>query len=88
MQLVAEKGDVVSSSMTLSVFCDGGALGPYAQCPVATMGLPRRGTLPGTSNEPPGMRQEAASGRARRLSLFSHQGIPLWGSQPYRRTCS
>lgn len=73
--------------MTLSLFCDGGALGPHAQCPVATTGLPRRGTLPGTSNEPLGTRQEAASGHARRVSLFSHQGITLWGSQPDRKTC-
>lgn len=85
---MAEKGDVVSSSMTLSLFCDGGALGPHAQCPMATMSLPRRGTLPGTSNEPPGTRQEAASGHPRRVSLFSPQGIQRWGSQPDRRTCS
>lgn len=85
---MAEKGDVVSSSMTLSLFCDGGALGTHAQRPMATTGLPRRGTLPGTSNEPPGMKQEAASGHARSASLFSHQGLPLWGSQPDRRTCS
>lgn len=49
------------------------------------MGLPRMGTLPGTSNEPQGMRQETASGHTQRVSLFSHQGIPLWDFQPATR---
>lgn len=68
--------------MTLFLFCEGGALGPCAQCPMVTMSLPRMGRLPGTSNEPPGMRQEAASGHAGKVSLFSHPGIPLGGTQP------
>lgn len=67
---------MASSFMLFSLFCEGGAWGPPAQCSVVTMGLPRMGTLPGTSNEPPGRRQEAASGHAPRVSLFSHQGIP------------
>lgn len=33
------------------------------------MGLPRMGILPGTSNEPPGMRQETVSGQTQRVSL-------------------
>lgn len=86
---MAGKGDMVSSSVPLSLFCEGGALRPHAQCSsMVTTGLPRMGTQPGTSNEPPGMRQEAASGHAWRVSMFSHQGIPLWGVQPDRRTCT
>lgn len=69
------------------VSCEGAALGPHAKHPTVTAGLPRMGTRPGTSNKPPGMRQETTSSHARRLSLFRHQGIPLWGSQPAGRTC-
>lgn len=59
--------------------------GPWAlvpRVPAVTTGLPRIGTLPGTSNKPPGKRQETAYGHAQRGSPFSPRGIPLWGSQP------
>lgn len=49
---------------------------------MVTMGLPRIGTPPGTSNKPRGMRQETAYGHAQRGSPFSHRGIPLWGFHP------
>lgn len=52
---------------------------------MVTMGLPRMRTLPGTSNKPPGMRQETVSDQTQRVSLFSHQGIPPWDSS--HRTC-
>lgn len=48
---------------------------------MVTMGLPRVGTLPGTSNGSPGMRQEIVSSQTQRGSLFSHQGIPRLGLQ-------
>lgn len=48
--------------------------------PVLTLGLPRTGTLPGTSNKPPRMRQETGCGHAPKGSLFPHQGRPCWGS--------
>lgn len=48
---------------------------------MVTSGLPRIGTLPRTSNKPPRMRQETACSHAPKVSLFSHQGIPLWGFQ-------
>ena len=38
-------------------------------------------TAHGISNEPPGMRQETASGHALRVQPLSPQGIPLWGYQ-------
>lgn len=49
---------------------------------MVTTSLPRMGTVPGTSNEPPGMRQETVSGQTQRVSLFSHQGIPHLGLKP------
>lgn len=59
---------------------------PWASHPWSvTMGLPRMGTQPGASNEPPGKRQETISGQTQRVSLFSHQGIPPWDSS--HRTC-
>ena len=55
--------------------------GPGAPSPMVTPGLPSMGSLPGISNEPPGMRQETASGHALRVHPLGPQGIPLWGSQ-------
>lgn len=52
------------------------------------------GTLPGTCNEPPGVRQETASGHARRASLFITRAFPPGAPTPAlpgpalpRRTC-
>lgn len=59
----------------------GGAWGFKPNIPWSPTGLASMGSLPGISNEPPGMRQETASGHTLRVRPLSPQGIPLWGYQ-------
>lgn len=77
-----EKGCGLSSVQSLIGLPVSEGRKALGQAPMVTMGLPRMGTMPGTSNKPPGMRQETVSSQTQRASLFSHQGIPHVGLQP------
>lgn len=44
---------------------------------MVTMGLPRMGTLPGTSNEPPGMRQETLTPDSKSEPILSAGHSPF-----------